>query len=59
MSIELINWLLGGGGLLSIVTLIINSVMQKKKNKLDNLDKETTIFFQKEICCHIQIQYMK
>ena len=31
MSIELINWLLGGGGLLSIVTLIINSVMQKKK----------------------------
>ena len=43
MSIELINWLLGGGGLLSIVTLIINSVMQKKKNKLDNLEKETTI----------------
>ena len=43
MSIELINWLLGGGGLLSIVTLIINSVMQRKKNKLDNLEKETTI----------------
>ena len=43
MSIELINWLLGGGGLLSIITLIINSFMQKKKNKLENLEKETTI----------------
>ena len=40
---SIINWLLGGGGLLSIITLIINSFMQKKKNKLENLEKETAV----------------
>ena len=43
MSIELINWLLGGGGLLGIITLLINYFIQRRKNKLENLEKETTI----------------
>ena len=43
MSIELINWLLGGGGLLSIITLLINYFIQRRKNKLENLEKEKTI----------------
>lgn len=43
MSIELINWLLGGGGLLSIITLLINYFIQRRKSKLENLEKETTI----------------
>ena len=43
MSIELINWLLGGGGLLGIITLLINYFIQRRKNKLENLEKETAV----------------
>lgn len=43
MSIELINWLLGGGGLLGIITLFINYFIQRRKNKLENLEKETAV----------------
>lgn len=43
MSIELINWLLGGGGLLSLVTLLINYFIQRRKSKLENLEKETAV----------------
>ena len=43
MSLELVNWLLGGGGLIGIVTLIVNSFMQRNKNKLEKLEKETAV----------------
>ena len=43
MSTELINWLLGGGGILSIITVLINRIFEKKKNKLENTQKQISI----------------
>ena len=40
---SIINYALGGGGLLSIITLFINYFIQRRKNKLENLEKETAV----------------
>lgn len=42
-NIELINYLLGGGGILSIITVLINRIFEKKKNKLENTQKQISI----------------
>ena len=42
-NISFFNYALGGGGLLSIITLLINYFIQRRKNKLENLEKETAV----------------
>lgn len=42
-TISFFNYALGGGGLLSIITLLINYFIQRRKCKLENLEKETAV----------------
>lgn len=42
-NIGFFNYALGGGGLLSIITLLINYFIQRRKSKLENLEKETAV----------------
>ena len=42
-NIGFLNYALGGGGLLSIITLLINYFIQRRKSKLENLEKETAV----------------